>query len=173
MRGRQAAAEHPSGDDGPDALSRLLADDPQEAARIRERLGPLASDQAAAAEAAAAWLLAEAPPPPADLVDRVMDRLAPQDSESLGTGSAPRSDPAEAAHRSRWSFLAQRPRPRRLLLSFGLAALALAIGLSLRAGADGGLSGAVLGQGTSAYLPAAAFSLILGLVLIVLSGRRR
>lgn len=159
--------------DRPDALTRLLADDPQEAARARGLLGPLAPGQAAEAEAAAAWLLAEAPPPPADLVDRVMARLAAQGSATPGPGRAHRADATEATHRTRWQLAARWPRPRRLLLAGGLAGVALAVGLSLGAGGGGGLSGAALGQGASWYLPAAAFSLILGLVLIVLAVYRR
>lgn len=172
MQGRQDAASHPPGE-LPDALSRLLADDPQEAARARRLLGPLEPGPAEGAEAAATWLLAEAPPPPTDLVDRVMDRLAAQESATPGPERAHRAEAKEAVHRTRWPLAARWPQPRRLLLAGGLAGVALAIGLSLGAGGGGGLSGAALGQGASWYLPAAAFSLILGLVLIVLAVYRR
>lgn len=172
MRGRQAAPGPPA-DDRPDALSRLLADDPEEAARARGLLGPLAPGQAAEAEAAAAWLLAEAPPPPADLVDRVMDRVAAQGTAAHEAEDPRRAATAKLAHRRRWPLSARWPRPRHLLLAGGLAGVALAIGLSLGAGGGGGLSGAALGQGASWYLPATGFSLILGLVLIVLAVYRR
>lgn len=171
MRGRQAAPGPPPGD-RPDALSRLLADDPQEAARVRGLLGPLAPGQAADAEAAAAWLLAEAPPPPADLVDRVMHRVAAQGTAAPGAEEPRRAASAEVQG-TRWPLSTRWLRPRRLLLAGGLASVALAIGLSLGAGGGGGLSGAALGQGASWYLPAAALSLILGLVLIVLAVYRR
>ena len=64
-------------------------------------------------------------------------------------------------------------RPRPLLLSGGLVCLLLAIGLSLSVGGDGSLAGAAMGPAAAWRLPAAAFSLLLGLALIVLAERRR
>ena len=268
MQGQQTQ-DAPQNDGLPDAVARLLADEPMASARAWQDLGPATPEATAAAAAAAAWLLDEAPPTPGDIGTRIMIRLPegspeayarlgaavlaawtdrelcerwrrdpramaasldlpppipdlvrvvgpadgrlpqrddvtiplpspgspsssraaaiaslastefgwllagmPDGAEALGL-AFPGGAPAAAARERRRTWLALWLRPRPLLLSGGLVCLLLAIGLSLSVGGDGSLAGAAMGPAAAWRLPAAAFSLLLGLALIVLAERRR
>lgn len=156
--------------DLPDALTRLLSDDPVEAARARQALGPIASD---AAETTAAWLLASPPPPSADMIDHIMARLPERGAQAIGMALPDRAASANAARPSWPPRRADWLRPRPFLLAGSLACLVAAVGLSLDGFGDGGLSAAAISTAASWHLPAAAFSLILALVLFTFAVRRR
>ena len=72
MNRKQTAG--PRSDGLPDAVARLLADDPA-AAGAWQDLGPTTAAATDAADAAATWILAPAPPDPGDLGNRTIARL--------------------------------------------------------------------------------------------------
>lgn len=99
MQGQQTQGP-PRHGDLTDALARLLADDPNEAARAGQDLGLGASGQA---ETAAAFLLAAAPRPDEGLVRRTLERLPEGSPEAYGRlGAAVLAAWTDARLREHW-----------------------------------------------------------------------
>ncbi len=82
MNGKQTAG--PRSDGLPDAVARLLADDPAAAAGVWQNLGPTTAAATAAADAAATWILDPAPEGPSDLGNRTITQLPGGSPDAYG-----------------------------------------------------------------------------------------